>query len=254
MVARALIVASLAVAAASRLDAQSVSGAYRARLLGVFDAQSGAPIEGVEVGDMLSKAASTTTATGTVALSFLPEGESLVRVRKLGYVPMTIPVAISPDDTVPLTVLLKPSAQVLPTVVTNDSAPRHLSPGLQAFDERRRTNVGGYFVAEDVLRKNETKRMTSIIRTLPGVAIDCAHYGIRAGQCWPVTTRMGRISGGCAMQIYTDGIAVVDDDLEKMRVDQFAGVEYYPGGASVPPQYNKTGSSCGTLLLWTRER
>jgi len=39
-----------------------------------------------------------------------------------------------------------------------------------------------------------------------------------------------------------------------MRVDQFAGVEFYPGGATIPSQYNKTGSSCGVLLLWTRER
>lgn len=246
------VVAMLAIAAGA--TAQSTATAYHARLLGVFDSQSGLPIEGAEVGDMLSKAGAVTTSTGTVALSFLPEGESLIRIRKVGYQPVTIPVSISPADTTPLTVLMKAAAQTLPTVVTNDSAPHHLSPGLQAFDERRRTNVGGYFVAEAELRKNDTKRMTTIIRNLPGVAINCSHYGDRAGQCWPVTTRMGRITGNCKMQIYLDGIGANDDDLEKLRVDQFAGVEYYPGGASIPPQYNKTGTSCGALLLWTRER
>ena len=45
-----------------------------------------------------------------------------------------------------------------------------------------------------------------------------------------------------------------DNNLQQMRVDQFAGVEFYPGGATIPSQYNKTGSSCGVLLLWTRER
>ena len=29
---------------------------------------------------------------------------------------------------------------------------------------------------------------------------------------------------------------------------------YYPGGSTIPMQYNRTGSSCGVLLLWTRER
>ena len=243
------------VATAATLTAQAPQLSYRNRLLGVFDAQSGLPIEGVEVGDMLSKAAALTTSTGTVALSFLPDGETLLRIRKIGYQSVTIPVAISPADTTPLTILMKTAVQTLPTVVTNDVAPRHLSPGLNAFEERRKSNAGGYFVGEDVLRKNDTKRMTTIVRTLPGLNVTCASYGMRAGQCWATSTRLARISGGgCKMQTYLDGIIIDDDDLEKMRVDQFAGVEYYPGGASVPPLYNKTGSHCGTLLLWTRER
>jgi hypothetical protein len=253
MIVRPLFAASM-VLIASAIGAQTPNADYRNRLLGVFDAQSGSPIEGVEVRDLLSKASAMTTRTGTVALSFLPDGESLVRIRKLGYQSVTIPVAISPVDTAPLTVLLNVAAQVLPTVVTKDSAPRYFAPGLRAFEERRRTNVGGYFVAEDMLRKNDTKRMTSIVRTLPGLAVVCPTAGRRRGECYPQTTRMGRITGDCKMQLYMDGILVDDDDLEKMRVDQFAGVEYYPGGASVPPQYNRTGSSCGTMLLWTRER
>ena len=253
--ARFIVAAYLLAAAIRATPAQAPQLSYRNRLLGVFDAQSGLPIEGVEVGDMLSKASALTTSTGTVALSFLPEGETLVRIRKVGYQPVTIPVAISPVDTAPLTILMKAGAQTLPTVVTNDSAPRHVSPALNAFDERRHTNVGGYFVAEDILRKNDTKRMTSIVRTLPGLNVTCASYGQRAGQCWAASTRVARIcGGGCLVQFYIDGIMVDDDDLEKLRVDQFAGVDYSPGGASVPPQYNKTGSHCGTLLLWTRER
>ena len=33
-----------------------------------------------------------------------------------------------------------------------------------------------------------------------------------------------------------------------------AAVEFYAGGATIPVQHNKTGSNCGVLLLWTRER
>ena len=254
MMARRLVVACMVVIA-SNIGAQATNTTYRNRLLGVFDAQSGAPVDGAEVGDLLSKASALTTRTGTVALSFLPDGESLIRIRKLGYQPVTLPVAISPADTTPLTVLLKVSAQVLPTVVTKDSAPRHIAPGLQAFEERRRMNVGGYFAGEDLLRKNDTKRITSIVRTFPGLVVACPSAGPRIGECFAGSTRIARfVVGGCRMQFYIDGIIVDDDDLEKLRVDQFAGVEYYPGGASVPPQYNKTGSSCGTLLLWTRDR
>jgi hypothetical protein len=47
--------------------------AYRARLLGVFNAQTGDPIEGAEVFDVFSKTKALTTATGTITLSFLPK-------------------------------------------------------------------------------------------------------------------------------------------------------------------------------------
>ena len=38
-----------------------------------------------------------------------------------------------------------------------------------------------------------------------------------------------------------------------MRGEQFAAIEFYGGAASAPVPYNKTGSSCGVMLLWTRE-
>ena len=58
--------------------------------------------------------------------------------------------------------------------------------------------------------------------------------------------------------------AVLIDDLERMGRDvkppdlspflvtDLAGVEFYPGQASLPVQF-KSGQ-CGTLLLWTREK
>ncbi len=43
-------------------------------------------------------------------------------------------------------------------------------------------------------------------------------------------------------------------DFSQYDIRNFTAVEYYAGGASLPVQFNATGSSCGTLLLWTRER
>jgi hypothetical protein len=43
-------------------------------------------------------------------------------------------------------------------------------------------------------------------------------------------------------------------DLEKMQVPQFGGIEIYSSPATIPPLYNMTGSACGVILMWTRDR
>jgi len=251
-----LLAVATSISVVGRANAQvNPLPSYRHRLLGVYSARSGDPVEGAEVIDMLGKVTARTTATGTVTLAYLPEGETLVRIRKVGFAVTTMLVSIAPDDTVPLTVLLEPAAQILPAVFTTDSSvTTRISPGLREF-EMRRAQGNGVFVTEAELRKNDTKTMTSIARTMSGVKVLCSRSG---SSCVATSGRQsGRLalgSGGCPVDVYMDGIVSTENNLERLRVDQFAAVEFYAGGARTPVQYNKTGSSCGVLLLWTRER
>jgi hypothetical protein len=239
-------------------SAAAQTASYRARLLGVYNAQTGDPVEGAEVIDLFSKTKALTTTTGTVTLAFLPEGGSMLRVQKIGFEPVTQIVPISPSDTAPAMILLRPIATRLPTVVTKDSAPRWVSPGLQAFEERRKSGSPGYFITDAELRKNETKAMTYMVRRLPGMQVNCPRGLSMQMSCYAYSSRQKSkyafLGGTCLMDVYVDGIISTDNNLELLRVSEFAGVEFYPGGASMPVQYNKTGSSCGVLLFWSRER
>ena len=108
----------------------------------------------------------------------------------------------------------------------------------------------GHFVTEAELRKQENRStMTNIVRQIPGVAIICPTKGFRAGECYAVGIRKG-----CSTVVYVNGALSIDNDLEKLKIIDFAGVEYYAGGATVPPQYNSRNSGCGVLLLWYRDR
>ena len=138
----------------------------------MYDSRTGDPIEGVEVRDAFSKTSALTTKTGTVSLVFLPDGGSLVQLRKVGYQPNTVFVAISPSDTVPVTTMLTPVATTLPAVVTKDSAPRYVSPGLRDFEERRHGGFG-YFIDEAELRKSDNQTMPIVIRRLAGLIVNC---------------------------------------------------------------------------------
>jgi hypothetical protein len=79
----------------------------RGRLLGVFDDQSGNPVEDVAVTDSASGTTARTTATGTVSLGFLSPGDSRILIHKPGFVDQSMIVRISGVDTMPITIVLK---------------------------------------------------------------------------------------------------------------------------------------------------
>ena len=99
--------------AASPRDSAAALPAYRYRLLGVFDEDTGEPIAGAHVTEAKSGDYVTTTATGTVSLIFLPEGSSLLKITRPGYAELDLSVDIGPSTTTALTLLMKKAPERL---------------------------------------------------------------------------------------------------------------------------------------------
>lgn len=238
-------------------QAAKSSQPYRFRLLGEYDAASGSPIPDVEVSDLLTGTKSLTTATGTVSLFFLPDGGSLVRVRKVGYEAQMIPVAVTPKDTTPITVVLS-KVTTLPTVRVKASGLQYRSPFLQEAAKRMESGAGGYFIDEATLRKNENSTLANVLRgQLPGLmSAEGPHsetYFLSTRQT--CRSALGCQRPDCYITVYIDGVqSTIMPDFSRMYPDDYAIVEYYPGAASTPAEYGGTQSPCGALLLWTRER
>jgi hypothetical protein len=261
------------VAVVARLPAQDASTTlprYRARLLGVYDEASGEPVEGVRVLDISTGTSALTSSTGSVALFFLPDGGSLVRLQKVGYEVQTMPVAISPRDTTPITVVMRRVTE-LPAVVTKaPETSRYISPHLQGFEERRKRGFGS-FIGDSVLRANENHPLANVIMSrAPGINVmqgaGNATYLLKSPHC----------VGGGPPQVVLDGVPLSPDpppnlgvrgrqtravsldavpfDLTKFDVSTLAGVEWYPDNDMAPIEFAHSSGRCGLLLLWTRER
>ncbi|MEO7086421.1 MAG: hypothetical protein ABI442_22590 [Gemmatimonadaceae bacterium] len=239
--------------------------AYRYRLLGVYDEQSGEPIEGVEVSDILNGNGSLTSSTGTLSLFFLPDGGGIVRLRKIGYVSQMLTVSISPADTNPITVVISRAAQ-LPTVVVKDSALSHLSPHMRAFEEHRKTGFGS-FITEAELRKNDNRNFANVLAAhLAGLqqvpAKTSATYLVSSRKPCKGSALAGCRTPNCYVRVYTDGVLTWDSsmgisslpDFARISVEDYAAVEFYAGGDALPPGISPLGADCGTLVLYTRER
>jgi glucose/arabinose dehydrogenase len=228
---------------------------YRHRLLGAYEETTGNPIEGVEVMDVMSGTTDRTSQTGTVSLAFLPDGGSLVRLRKAGYATLTVTAGISPKETAPMTIVMKRSARDLPTAVSRDSAPRYLSPGLHGFEERRRAGLGGQFVDEATLRKMDGDAMSTVLRRFHGATLDGGRLVATRKGTATALLHSDRSKGDVA--VYENGIRrsmIGAMDFSKILVDDYAAVEFYAGAETYPVWISPTNNDCGVLLLWTRGR
>jgi hypothetical protein len=252
------VAAPLWLAPAARAGAQSAPTQARApaaipgRVLGVFDERTGLPVPGAQVDDLLSGLSATTTETGTVALFFVDTGGTLLRVRKVGYIPQTLPVKNSVRDTVPITIVLKPAAQLLPTVVTKGASSRGPADTVRRLDlvgfYDRRNTQGAPLNAFITQEKIERFNLLSDVARLTGMR-----------------------RGFCSSNLYIDGARVDVPDLNfggrritkvlKNGIDalldpsQVVAIEFYTV-ADAPMQYNATSPAgkppCGATLIWTK--
>jgi len=253
-----LLAATLAISAASRAGAQGAPAApadqaYRHRVLGVFDEQSGAAIEDAEVTDILAGLTAKTSSSGAVSLAFLPDGGGLIRIRKFGYEQVTMFVSISPKDTAPITIILNRIA-TLPTIVTRDSA-LFVSPRLQGFAARMRAAPAGHFLTPDELRKEGGRPLGEVlIHRIPGIIITSGrHSGY-------LLQRSAHCGSGGTPDVYLDGVPLAHPqsgapiDLSDFQTENLAAVEYYATASLAPVEFSGTSQACGVLVLWTRDK
>lgn len=251
-------IVSIAVAVAMPLiaaDSQSVANVLPrpiVRLLGVFDDATGDPVGGAQVVDLATKRVAVTSVSGAISLAFLPPGVSVLLIRKIGYAPRFQTVTVSAADTVSITMALEPRAQVLPGVRTTAT---NTTSGRLATFELHRAGGFGHFLTQDQLEKAEGHLTSDVFRRIPGVWL---RFDTRSGAWYVASFRSGGGGTPCPATVVVDGTSMRGPfdgvfDINSIRPEEMAGVEFYAGGATTPIAYGGTqGGGCGTVLIWTR--
>ncbi|HEY5218809.1 MAG TPA: carboxypeptidase-like regulatory domain-containing protein, partial [Gemmatimonadaceae bacterium] len=146
------------------------------------------------------------------------------------------------------------------------------SPQLRAFEERSRARTGGYFVTEAELRSYESLPLVAALeKYIPGLltvnyegaTLLASGRGTGTLQLLPHAIPGDSVSPRrCWVSLYSDGVRIFTADSTRAAPDfsnystsDYGGIEFYPGGGSLPPLFDVTaGNDCGVLALWKRER
>lgn len=199
---------------------------------------------------------------GEFKVGQLPAGRHAIVIRHVGFAPLMDTIDVADGAKLDREFILVEAPTKLDEVQVKAPEKKYVSPGLQEFEERRKAGAG-HFIDEEVMRKNNERRLIDVIAgNMPGINTFFVKTG---GSIMKEFLSSGRKSGNgqCPVTVYLDGLRIYDaakdlpdqmPDLSRYNTRDYAAVEYYSGGATVPLRYNATSSGCGVLLLWTRER
>lgn len=174
-----------------------------------------------------------------------PAGTRVLEVRAVGYYPVRRPVDVVADAT-PVTVALSTFKAMLDTV--RITAARIADPRNSGFEERRRTGLGLYLTAEDLMRRGAIET-SDVFKNLPGVRSEYDSTGTL------VITMRTSFGGFCSPAFYVDGLPMFG--LSAFELDNIVNakrlraIEVYTD-ATVPPQFQQAMSGCGSIVIWKK--
>jgi hypothetical protein len=253
------VAAGASVLAVATLRMAPVGAARAGVVVGRVATASGLPVRDASVDVAGAAAASARTdADGRFTL-VLPAGAEpaavhALAVRAVGFEATALRVD---GTTASVSVALAPAAPELERVLTRAAA----SLDLTGFEARRTSGNGGRFITAAEIEQQNPGKLSQVLKNVPGIVLtrDFSAGPIPTDK---VTSHRSQGSSpvrpqGCQVNVFVDG-AYVSDAIGPGGLDaavlprDILGIEVYQGFANVPPQFQRTTSGCGTVLIWTK--
>ncbi len=244
--ARALLVpVALTLCPLASLDAQGMRG-QTAIVVAFITDTAGRPVAGADVQIVGTSFRGSTDDAGRVALLAVPTGKAVLRLRRLGFAEMTVPISVTPDMGAATEYRMTPVAADLKEVVVRAS---ELKPERYAktrkFDNfyRRRSQNSGTFITREMIDSRSAQRSEDLLRMATGVKI--RYRG---------TTPFIQFMRCPQVSVYIDGIRSHDAHRDYFALSplQIEAMEIYHGMAQVPPEFSPKPNDCAAIVVWTR--
>jgi hypothetical protein len=192
---------------------------------------------------------------GTFRIDSVPPGAHVVRFRRLGIMPLSVPVQVIPNQTTTIDVVVEPIPTVLSGIVIQEQSGEivTLPPGVA---DRVRHGQGTYITAADIERQRPM-RTRELFMAMPGVEVT-KDGGINNSR-----GIISLLTPGCryGMPVYINGSKLADphhgDDtlhgrplVDYVQPRDIAVIEVYRGPATMPATVSQ--DKCGGVFIWTK--
>ncbi|HKP28001.1 MAG TPA: carboxypeptidase-like regulatory domain-containing protein [Gemmatimonadales bacterium] len=226
---------------------------------------SGLAIEGALIAAAELDTTLQTNAAGQGRFTDITEQRLRLRVRAIGYAPLSAVIAFSGDRrSVDTTLIMAAVVQRLDSIVVTEK-PEPVRGKMEGFERRRKEGWGRFLTMEelhDPLRPTLAHQLRRFgrIHVVPcGLGYAAASMGQPPGSQQASCSKPPAIDLVCYMSVYLNGALYYSNmtpgrplDISSLNVLDLQGLEVYRSAAELPPEYNSTGSYCGVILLWTR--
>jgi hypothetical protein len=212
----------------------------------VVTAAGSQPLGGAQVG-IVGGPQTRANDRGQWTIANAPLGTRVLEVRAVSYFPERRAVDVV-ADAAPVRVALTTLKAMLDTVKVFAN-PLYDRDG-SGFQQRRNSGTGRYLTAEDVARSNPIVT-SDLFRMQPGVRmVDNPREFDKV-----LLVRSSTTADWCPPAVYVNGqyvfTASASDIDGWVNPEEIAGVEIY-SGTSVPPQFQRGMTNCGSIVIWTR--
>jgi len=223
----------------------SKNPATRVNISGVVRDEKGAPLKTARIQMLGTTVAAVSDESGRFTLNGVAPGTRNIAVRRIGYLPASIPLQVTARSTAPLDIRLAKYVPILDTVFIKGRRDRGLSA--VGFTSRKMHTLGE-FVEREKFERHNPLVLTDILRNLRQVTIKYVN-----GYPVAVATR-----GQSCTKLYIDGLPWTlfePRDLNTVvDVNQITAVEVYTG-ATVPAEFETAREhGCLTIVVWSRVR
>jgi len=207
---------------------------------------AGKPVSGAEVQIVGTSLRGNTDDDGRVALLAVPAGKAVLRVRRLGFAELTIPISVTPGSIAEARYKLVAVPTDLSKVVVRAAG---LKPDryarTQKFDGfyRRRAEGLGTFLTREIIDARQAQKSEDLLRMVTGIRI--TYRG---------STPLVKFARCDNVNVYIDGIRSHDAyrDYFALSPLDIEAVEVYHGMAQVPPEFSPHPNDCAAIVVWTR--
>ena len=245
-------------------SAEAQGGSFSGR---VFHDSSSIPLVGVEIALPAAQRAVRTDDRGAFRFSGVNPGRYQVIVRAPGFTPKTDTIEIEFDTELAKDYRLVPAISELDSVLVT-AASTSLTAGMRTFERRRAMGMGTFILPEQ-LRKNEEMSLRFVLTRIPGLRLVLYESATFAASARGASSNNlpraipwdANSPRRCWVQIYLDAIRIYTPvasqpapNIDDFKVRNLEAVEFYSGRADTPAELGGAAATCGTLVLWTRQK